>query len=115
MEDDAPVLDALAHDGAGSGADQADTEDRHCGRRLASEQRQFTSDPPEGIEAAPLNRRRSRWVASFIGPQGSPYEGRERSGAVPEERQYFCLQVGSSFSTSRFRATIHSVLPLSLS
>lgn len=33
------------------------------------------SDPPEGIEASPLDKMSLHWQASIRGPAGSPYEG----------------------------------------
>ena len=32
-------------------------------------------DPPEGIQAVPLDRGCCHWLASILGPQGSPYAG----------------------------------------
>ncbi|GFN97541.1 ubiquitin-conjugating enzyme e2 d2 [Plakobranchus ocellatus] len=44
-------------------------------RRLRSELKALTTDPPEGIQAMPLDRLCCHWQASITGPQGSPYEG----------------------------------------
>ena len=33
------------------------------------------SDPPEGIQACPLDELSVHWQASIRGPAGSPYEG----------------------------------------
>ncbi|KAK0045836.1 SUMO-conjugating enzyme UBC9 [Biomphalaria pfeifferi] len=44
-------------------------------RRLRSELKTLKSDPPEGIQATPLDRHCCHWQASITGPQGSPYEG----------------------------------------
>ncbi|XP_064640709.1 uncharacterized protein LOC135495754 [Lineus longissimus] len=44
-------------------------------RRLRSELKALKSDPPEGIQATPLDRHCCHWQASITGPQGSPYEG----------------------------------------
>lgn len=33
------------------------------------------SDPPEGIEALPLDKKSCHWMATITGPVGSPYEG----------------------------------------
>lgn len=44
-------------------------------RRLRSELKTLRSDPPEGIQATPLDRHCCHWQASITGPQGSPYEG----------------------------------------
>ena len=33
------------------------------------------TDPPEGIEAAPLDQKCCHWQATITGPVGSPYEG----------------------------------------
>ena len=44
-------------------------------RRLRSELKTLRSDPPEGIEASPLDQHCCHWQASITGPQGSPYEG----------------------------------------
>ncbi|KAK2147842.1 hypothetical protein LSH36_532g06042 [Paralvinella palmiformis] len=44
-------------------------------RRLRSELKTLRSDPPEGIQAAPLDGQCCHWQASITGPQGSPYEG----------------------------------------
>ena len=44
-------------------------------RRLRSELKTLKTDPPEGIQATPLDRQCCHWQASITGPQGSPYEG----------------------------------------
>jgi len=44
-------------------------------RRLRSELKALKSDPPEGIQATPLDRFYCHWQATITGPQGSPYEG----------------------------------------
>ncbi|XP_074644947.1 uncharacterized protein LOC141901538 [Tubulanus polymorphus] len=44
-------------------------------RRLRSELKSLKTDPPEGIQATPLDRQCCHWQASITGPQGSPYEG----------------------------------------
>ncbi|ESO89748.1 hypothetical protein LOTGIDRAFT_124502, partial [Lottia gigantea] len=44
-------------------------------RRLRSELRTLKTDPPEGIQATPLDRHCCHWQASITGPHGSPYEG----------------------------------------
>ena len=44
-------------------------------RRLRSELKTLRTDPPEGIQAIPLDRHCCHWQASITGPQGSPYEG----------------------------------------
>jgi len=44
-------------------------------RRLRSELKTLKTDPPEGIQAAPLDSHCCHWQASITGPQGSPYEG----------------------------------------
>lgn len=44
-------------------------------RRLRSELKALQSDPPEGIQATPLDRLYCHWQATITGPQGSPYEG----------------------------------------
>ncbi|BFZ19510.1 hypothetical protein BsWGS_22550 [Bradybaena similaris] len=44
-------------------------------RRLRSELKTLKTDPPEGIQATPLDRHCCHWQASITGPQGSPYEG----------------------------------------
>lgn len=33
------------------------------------------TDPPEGIEAIPLDQKNCHWMATITGPVGSPYEG----------------------------------------
>ncbi|XP_076066057.1 modifier of rpr and grim, ubiquitously expressed [Oratosquilla oratoria] len=43
--------------------------------RLKSELRTLKTDPPEGIEAIPLDQMSQHWQASIRGPAGSPYEG----------------------------------------
>lgn len=43
--------------------------------RLRNELRTLRSDPPEGIEASPLDEMSLHWQASIRGPAGSPYEG----------------------------------------
>ena len=43
--------------------------------RLRSELRTLRSDPPEGIQAAPLNLDLTHWQAYLTGPEGSAYEG----------------------------------------
>lgn len=44
-------------------------------RRLRSELKTLKTDPPEGIQATPLDQNCCHWQASITGPQGSPYEG----------------------------------------
>ncbi|RUS81105.1 hypothetical protein EGW08_011145 [Elysia chlorotica] len=44
-------------------------------KRLRSELKALTTDPPEGIQAMPLDHLCCHWQASITGPQGSPYEG----------------------------------------
>jgi len=44
-------------------------------RRLRSELKALQSDPPEGIQAIPMDRFYCHWQATITGPQGSPYEG----------------------------------------
>ncbi|CAF1581048.1 unnamed protein product, partial [Didymodactylos carnosus] len=45
-------------------------------RRLQSEIRALQGEPPEGIEATPLDPSSCyHWQASVLGPSGSPYEG----------------------------------------
>ncbi|KAG1665377.1 Ubiquitin-conjugating enzyme E2 5A [Nymphon striatum] len=43
--------------------------------RLRNELKSIKSDPPEGIEATPLDELCCHWQASITGPVGSPYEG----------------------------------------
>ncbi|CAL1285466.1 unnamed protein product [Larinioides sclopetarius] len=43
--------------------------------RLRNELKSLHSDPPEGIEAAPLDEMCFHWQASIEGPADSPYEG----------------------------------------
>ncbi|KAK4320247.1 hypothetical protein Pmani_008858 [Petrolisthes manimaculis] len=43
--------------------------------RLRNELRTLRSDPPEGIQASPLDKLSLHWQASIRGPAGSPYEG----------------------------------------
>jgi len=43
--------------------------------RLRNELKSLRSDPPEGIEATPLDRMCCHWLAAITGPAGSPYEG----------------------------------------
>lgn len=43
--------------------------------RLRNELKSLRTDPPEGIEAAPLDQKCCHWQASITGPAGSPYEG----------------------------------------
>lgn len=44
-------------------------------KRLHSEIRSLHAEPPAGVEARPLNRQYSHWMASLTGPANSPYEG----------------------------------------
>ena len=44
-------------------------------RRLASELRSLQKEPPEGIQAVPLDRDCRFFQALIVGPKGSPYEG----------------------------------------
>ncbi|XP_013387845.1 uncharacterized protein LOC106156942 [Lingula anatina] len=44
-------------------------------RRLRSELKTLQTDPPEGIQATPLDKYCCHWQASITGPAGSPYEG----------------------------------------
>ncbi|XP_014205825.1 uncharacterized protein LOC106637534 [Copidosoma floridanum] len=43
--------------------------------RLRIELKGLRSDPPDGIEAAPLDQMCCHWQATITGPSGSPYEG----------------------------------------
>ena len=43
--------------------------------RLRSELKGLRVDPPEGIEAMPLDQMCYHWQATITGPAGSPYEG----------------------------------------
>lgn len=43
--------------------------------RLRSELKSLKIDPPEGIEATPLDQMCCHWQATITGPVGSPYEG----------------------------------------
>ncbi|KAF7413393.1 hypothetical protein HZH68_001882 [Vespula germanica] len=43
--------------------------------RLLSELKSLRMDPPEGIEATPLDQMCCHWQATITGPVGSPYEG----------------------------------------
>ncbi|XP_066598999.1 uncharacterized protein morgue [Prorops nasuta] len=43
--------------------------------RLRTELKSLRSDPPEGIEATPLDQMCFHWQATITGPVGSPYEG----------------------------------------
>lgn len=43
--------------------------------RLRSELKGLRMDPPEGIEATPLDQMCCHWQATITGPTGSPYEG----------------------------------------
>ena len=43
--------------------------------RLRSELKGLRIDPPEGIEATPLDQMCCHWQATITGPAGSPYEG----------------------------------------
>ncbi|XP_033228129.1 uncharacterized protein LOC117179973 isoform X2 [Belonocnema kinseyi] len=43
--------------------------------RLRSELKGLRIDPPEGIEAVPLDQMCYHWQATITGPAGSPYEG----------------------------------------
>ncbi|CAH1798778.1 unnamed protein product, partial [Owenia fusiformis] len=44
-------------------------------RRLRSELKTLKTDPPEGIQATPLDRHCCHWQASITGPEGSAYQG----------------------------------------
>lgn len=44
-------------------------------KRLRSELKSLRIDPPEGIEAVPLDSMCCHWQATITGPVGSPYEG----------------------------------------
>lgn len=43
--------------------------------RLSNELKGLKTDPPEGIEAIPLDQKNCHWMATITGPVGSPYEG----------------------------------------
>lgn len=43
--------------------------------RLRMELKNLRIDPPEGIEATPLDQMCCHWQATITGPTGSPYEG----------------------------------------
>ncbi|XP_077982462.1 uncharacterized protein LOC144437407 [Glandiceps talaboti] len=44
-------------------------------KRLRSEMKNLKQDPPEGVQAVPLDRHCSIWQATITGPTESPYEG----------------------------------------
>ncbi|XP_033337103.1 modifier of rpr and grim, ubiquitously expressed [Megalopta genalis] len=44
-------------------------------KRLNSEVKNLRVDPPEGIQATPLDQMYCQWQATITGPVGSPYEG----------------------------------------
>ncbi|XP_006817153.1 uncharacterized protein LOC102800878 [Saccoglossus kowalevskii] len=44
-------------------------------KRLRSEMKNLKQDPPEGVQAVPLDRHCSLWQATITGPTESPYEG----------------------------------------
>ncbi|XP_065165070.1 uncharacterized protein [Atheta coriaria] len=44
-------------------------------RRLCNELKSLRMDPPDGIQAHPIDKQYCHWIASVRGPQGSPYEG----------------------------------------
>ncbi|KAL1110467.1 hypothetical protein AAG570_007995 [Ranatra chinensis] len=50
-------------------------EDTWRSNRLSSELKSLKADPPQGIEAVPLDPKYCHWQASITGPVGSPYEG----------------------------------------
>ncbi|ELU14345.1 hypothetical protein CAPTEDRAFT_220586 [Capitella teleta] len=54
---------------------QAVEENSWRHRRLRIELKTLRADPPEGIQAIPLDRQRCHWQACITGPQGSPYQG----------------------------------------
>ncbi|XP_076370997.1 uncharacterized protein LOC143256957 isoform X2 [Tachypleus tridentatus] len=54
---------------------QAPGDDSWRAKRLRNELKSLKSDPPEGIEATPLDRMCCHWQASISGPSESPYEG----------------------------------------
>lgn len=44
-------------------------------RRLHSELKEITTNPPTNCSAGPLNDNMYQWQAMIIGPEGSPYQG----------------------------------------
>ena len=44
-------------------------------RRLHSELKEITTNPPNNCSAGPLNDNMYQWQAMIIGPEGSPYQG----------------------------------------
>uniref|UniRef100_A0A8D8R509 Ubiquitin-conjugating enzyme E2 D2B n=1 Tax=Cacopsylla melanoneura TaxID=428564 RepID=A0A8D8R509_9HEMI len=52
---------------------QEDTAWRHF--RLHKEYNDIKLDPPDGIQAQPLDTERCHWMATIAGPVASPYEG----------------------------------------
>ncbi|KAL1449109.1 hypothetical protein WDU94_000342, partial [Cyamophila willieti] len=52
---------------------QEDTAWRHF--RLHKEYNDIKLDPPDGIQAQPLDTKRCHWMATITGPVASPYEG----------------------------------------
>lgn len=54
---------------------RAGEESAWCKNRLRSEVRNLRSDPPDGIQAIPLDSLCSHWQATLVGPEGSVYEG----------------------------------------
>ncbi|CAH0391214.1 unnamed protein product [Bemisia tabaci] len=52
-----------------------DEENTWRSNRLRNELKTLTSEPPEGIEAMPLDSNYCHWQATITGPVGSPYEG----------------------------------------
>ncbi|KAL7647339.1 UNVERIFIED_CONTAM: hypothetical protein RMT77_000934 [Armadillidium vulgare] len=50
-------------------------EDSWRRKRLSNERRTLRKDPPEGINAFPLDKMALHWQATIRGPAGSPYQG----------------------------------------
>ncbi|XP_076307586.1 uncharacterized protein LOC143222969 isoform X2 [Tachypleus tridentatus] len=50
-------------------------DDSWRAKRLRNELKSLQADPPEGIEATPMDRMCCHWQASIMGPAESPYEG----------------------------------------
>ena len=78
-------------------------------KRIQKELKDFTKDPPVGIAAHLENESNQRkWVATIMGPEGSPYEGGTfiLSVTFPEEYPFKPPQV--RFTTKIYHSNISS-------
>lgn len=77
-------------------------------KRLMTEYRSLTSDPPEGIMAGPVSEDDFfKWDAVIVGPEGSPYEDGVFSAILNFPRDYPLSPPTMRFTSTMFHPNIY--------